>query len=89
MFSIHDRKTESFGPPYCAATPGEAERNFRTACSNPESDLHRYPEDFTLYQVGFFHNESGQLEALVTPSFVCAAKVDSTVAAVRELRHAS
>ena len=76
-------------PPFAAATPGEAERRFRTACAEPGSDFARYPGDFSLYQVGVFDTSSGGLQAMVPPVFVCQAVVDQVVEDVRRLRHGS
>lgn len=83
LFSVHDSKTDAFAPPYTASTPGEAERRFRTACSE-EGDLKRYPTDFNLYQVGFFNNVAGLVESVVPPVFVCSALVE-----LNEVRRAS
>lgn len=74
LFAVHDSKTEAFMPPFVASTPGEAERNFRNACSDPESTLHKFPQDFNLYLVGSWNNQAGLVEATIPPVFICAAK---------------
>jgi len=82
LFAVHDSKVNGFNPPFAAPTPGTAERNFRTACSEPGSDFHRYPGDFNLYQVGYYESHSGLVEACIPPQFVCSA-ITTELAEVR------
>lgn len=67
MFSIHDQKGEIFHPPFFKNTPGEAERDFRTAVKDPSSNLNKYPEDFNLYYVGDYDTQTGKITPLNAP----------------------
>lgn len=73
LFSIHDRITEAFAPPFVASTVGEAQRMFASACADPQSQLNQHPHDFALYQLGSFNNSTGLLEPVVPPVFVRGA----------------
>ncbi len=60
-FSIHDTKAEAWTNPIFANSNGAALRSFTDACRNPESDFGRHPEDYSLFYVGTFDDQSGEL----------------------------
>lgn len=70
IFSIHDQKAEYFNTPFFNKTHGEAERNFRTAVQDPKTTLNKHPEDFDLYYMGTYDDQSGEIKSLKTPEFV-------------------
>lgn len=61
IFSIHDVKSESYGPLMTYATNGLAIREFEGLAKNKESTINRYPEDFTLIYLGTFDTDNGDL----------------------------
>lgn len=73
MFSIRDAKGEVFNQPWFAKTHGEAERNFRTLASKPDSMVSQFPEDFDLYYIGEYDDQSGKVEPLPTPQHMLKA----------------
>lgn len=61
-FSVHDTKAEFFSTPFFTRSLGEALRGFGDEARNPESKLSLHPMDFHLYHVGYFHQDTGELE---------------------------
>lgn len=61
--SIFDRKVASYGRPMFARAVGEAMRIFRDEVNRAAEDniLYKHPEDFDLFLVGKFDEESGRL----------------------------
>lgn len=61
MMAIHDRQLDSYINIFPMQSVGQALRGFSDEVNNPDSDMHKHPEDYTLYQVGTFDKNSGQL----------------------------
>lgn len=72
-YSIRDQKGEIFHPPFYKKTHGEAERDFTTLCSDDKSTVAMFPEDFDLYHVGEFDDNTGHFKALDTPQHIIKA----------------
>lgn len=62
VFSIRDHKTESFSPPFTSRTLGEAQRSFSELINDGRSTPSKYPQDFSLYEIGQWDIESGLIE---------------------------
>lgn len=56
IFSIYDKKAESFMPPFFMPTVGMAVRAFGDDVSRAGSQLGTHPEDFELYHLGGFND---------------------------------
>lgn len=67
MFSIRDTKGDVFHRPFYKQNEAEAERDFVTGVNDPKSTMYLYPEDFDLYFVGTYDEQTGTLSALETP----------------------
>lgn len=59
MFSVHDIKAQTFGNPFTSTNQNTAMRDFHAACNDQNSQLYKYPNDFTLYEVGEFDDYTG------------------------------
>lgn len=67
MFTVYDAKAEAFLPPFILPKTTMAQRTF-SDCAN--SDTHQFganPEDYTLFKLGNWDDESGKLDELETP----------------------
>lgn len=64
-FTVHDSKASAYLQPFFAPSRGVAIRMFTDACNDPEHQFFRHPEDFTLFSIGVFYQETGQWEAIV------------------------
>jgi hypothetical protein len=73
IFSIRDSKAEIFHQPFYQKSHGEAERTFHQLCNDPKSTLFQFPEDFDLYYVGEYNDQSGVFKPLNTPQHVSKA----------------
>ncbi len=61
MYCIYDRKTEIHHPPHFCHNIAHALRHFRDIFSDTQSQLHRYPEDFQIFEVGAFDDKDACL----------------------------
>lgn len=73
LYAIRDVKADAFSAVHPCATEGVAKRSFAEACFDSKTDLAKYPEDYTLYQIGEFDATSGEILGLPTPKFLCSA----------------
>lgn len=73
IYAIRDSKAECFHNPFYQSTHGEAERAFRTAVADEKTTLNQYPEDFDLYYLGEYDDNTGKMMALDTPQHVIKA----------------
>lgn len=61
FYSVLDVKVESYSAPFAAANDAQAFRSFEQAIQDPQTTLSKYPEDFTLWRIGEFAEETGRL----------------------------
>lgn len=73
MYSVRDAKASVFHPPYFNRSHGEAERNFDQLVNDPKSVQCQYPEDWDLYHLGEYDDESGQMSTLPSPKHLIKA----------------
>lgn len=66
IFSVYDAKVEAFMRPFVAPTYGAAERGFRDAVQDKQSEMSKHPEDYRLMYLGLFDEESGMIEGIET-----------------------
>lgn len=84
LYSVFDAKTANFGNPFPDMNDKSATRNFTDAvndASNPANLWHKHPEDFSLYSVGAFDGDTGELipnhaKAIITGSAVFGSFID-------------
>ena len=69
-YCIVDRKAGLYNNPVFYLRDGQAVRDFQTLCSDRQTMIGRYPEDFVLYCIGTFDDELGKLMSLDTPSVI-------------------
>lgn len=67
IFSVYDSKAENFHTPMFVPTKGIATRSFTDVANNPESEIYRHPEDYTLFLIGEFDSSNGLVTPLTTP----------------------
>lgn len=61
IFAIYDNKAEAFMQPFYATTVGLALRIFADNVANPESIMHKNPNDFVIYEIGSFDDSTGEV----------------------------
>jgi len=72
LLSVYDRKVGAFGNPFCAVTIAEGLRMVRDAIAYGDTILAKHPEDFDIYEVCYFDQNSGCVTEHGKPSFVSA-----------------
>lgn len=72
MFTVRDSALGEYGNPFCARTIPEATRIFLDEARNPESQINKHPEDYTLHHLGSFNPETGTFNT-TAPYQVCRA----------------
>ena len=78
MYTIRDSASEAYSRPFFARAHGEAIRGFEKENQNMKSMMFDNPEHFSLWFIGTFDDNKGELE-LPESGPVCLAKaVDFT-----------
>jgi hypothetical protein len=78
VFSVFDSKAAFFGRPFFDQKEGTAIRNFSDAVndsSNPNNMWFKHPEDFSLFLVGEFDDETGELIPVHPKNLLTASAV--------------
>lgn len=65
VFSVFDDKAKAYMLPFFQPEKGMAVRMFSDAVNDPQSLFGKHPEDFTLFFVGEFDLETGEVIAKV------------------------
>ncbi len=68
IFDIFDSATGSYARPFFMVSKGEATRAFVDIINDKQSAIHKHPEDFTLFHLGSFNQETASFDPLPTPS---------------------
>lgn len=63
-FTAYDSKVKNYTKPLYHRNAAEAVRAFEEECNNPQSQLNKYPSDFTLFETGEYDDETGVLTFL-------------------------
>lgn len=61
IYAIRDLKIDAFSQPYYSHTHGSALRAFTDHVNDPQSMPNKHPEDYELWHLGDFDDQSGQL----------------------------
>lgn len=72
IYAIKDAKS-TFMPCTVDVNDATAVRNFEYAVRLKDSILASHPNDFALFRVGSFDNETGTVTASIVPEFLCDA----------------
>lgn len=72
LYAIKDAKS-AFMPCTVDVNDATAVRNFEHAVRQPDSLLASHSNDFALFRVGSFDNETGTVTVPMTPVFLCDA----------------
>jgi len=67
IFSVFDSKAEGYLQPFMLSSKGEALRGFINLANKPEHDFHIHAEDFTLFELGSFDDQTAKFELEKTP----------------------
>lgn len=73
VFAIRDSKAGMYNQPFHMNLVGEAERALHRLVNDDKSTISQYPEDFDLFEIGEFDDQSGLYQCLDTPRHILKA----------------
>lgn len=76
LYSIRDSKV-GFMTVTVDSNDASARRNFEHACSQTNSLFFTHPQDYDLFKVGLYDSDSGVIDPINPPEFLCAATTRS------------
>ena len=73
IYAIKDQAIEAFSQPFFVQAQGQAVRMFMDESKNEQSQINRHPEDFELWYIGEFDEQTGQITAAANVERVARA----------------
>ena len=73
IVSVYDVKADIFSTPVFTASQATAKRDFADVAQNPESKICKHPEDYRLFLLGMFDDETGTVESVLRPVLLISA----------------
>lgn len=75
IVAVRDQKADAFGNPWYAQTVPMALRHFSDAVNNPDptNQWRNHPEDFALYHLGTFDQQTAQFDPIFPPTQLVVA----------------
>lgn len=75
VFAVRDRAADTFGRPFFDVATGRAIRGFTDEANRAAEDnqLYKHPEDFDLYSLGSFDDDTGLFDTGV-PKMIAVGK---------------
>lgn len=67
VFSVYDSKVENYFKPFYESTKGSAIRAFTEIARDKDSQIGKYPEDFSLFELGSYDDSSAIFTLLPAP----------------------
>lgn len=67
VVSVRDSAMESYEKPWFVPTTAVAVRAFRDEVARKESSMHGHPEDYILFEIASFDEDSGKFDNLPSP----------------------
>lgn len=79
VVSVFDSALNAFGRPFFVPSTGVALRSFADEVNRPgaqpqENPMNAHPDDFSLYSLGTFDEESGEFKSPGRPELLVRAK---------------
>ena len=70
MYTVYDSKAEIYTNPFHFRNDQEAIRQFTTEAQNPESKLNKHAEDYTLFLLGEYDQDTAEFSIRETPKAI-------------------
>lgn len=68
IFSVYDSSVNAYLSPFFCRTKGEAIRALVNELDNPNSNIAKYPDDFILFEIGEYDDQSGSISSIAPVS---------------------
>lgn len=72
IIAVHDRQLDSYLRPFVAQSIGQAIRSFRDEVNRTDSDLNKHPEDYTLFHIGNYDEQTGAITSITASQIAIA-----------------
>lgn len=73
IFAVLDTKLNTYAQPFFMPTVPSALRAFAGACNDPSTMLSKHPTDFSLFLLGEFDDETGEVHSVKLENLGMAA----------------
>jgi len=70
VYAVYDSKTFTYGSPFLMKHIGDAVRAFTQIANDVTSQIGLYPEDYTLFELGTFDDQTAFFSILPNPIHV-------------------
>lgn len=67
VYTVYDSKAEAYLQPFFSQSKGVAIRSFQEAVRDEKSNISKYPEDFTLFELGEYDDSNSKFNLHNTP----------------------
>lgn len=74
MYSVRDNAVGAYLAPFFMRSRGEALRSFVSACQNAEHEFSKHPDDYRLYFLGEYDDNTGRCVCPEAPDFILSAR---------------
>lgn len=74
IFAIKDHALDAYMRPWYAQTIGQAIRMFQDEINNPQGEMHKHADDYDLYHLGEWNEETAEFQNNGTPKQVARGK---------------
>lgn len=64
VFTVYDSKAATYMRPFLMNTVGEAVRSWIDVVNDPSTQFHKHSEDFTLFEIAEYDDETAQFKNL-------------------------
>lgn len=78
MFAVRDAKAQAFLQPFFSSANGSALRALGDAVNDGKSPIALHPEDYILYEIGAFDDQTGEIVGLTPIKLLACASDFST-----------
>lgn len=75
IVAVRDVKAEVYAQPFCVVNSATAIRSFSDQVNNqdPKNMWNQHPQDFSLYQIGTYEDNTGLIEPITPPKLLIEA----------------
>lgn len=74
VVAVRDSALDAFLRPFFVPALGMATRSFADEVNRREGDMAKHPDDYELYQLGWFDESSGVFQSLEKPNLLVRGK---------------
>jgi len=74
IFSVYDLKAKAYLPPFFLPKEEMAVRVFTDCVNDPTHQFSKHPNDYTLFKLGDFNDDTGELFPESIPDIIAEAK---------------